>query len=64
MAAAEVLRIGDSQRQSARTGLSREKLRMADTSGIDRTDQMPFQFLLSYDVSKTHSFLSFHYGSH
>lgn len=54
VAAAEVLHVSHRERQRTGTGLTRKQLGMADPTGVDRLGQMPFEFLLSYDVCKPH----------
>lgn len=54
VAAAEVLYVSHGERQGTGAGLSRKQLGMADPAGIDRLGQMPFEFLLSYDIRKSH----------
>ena len=53
--AVDVLRIRDGQRQRAVTFVPEQHLRVADAVLFDGANQVPFDVVLSYDVSESHT---------
>ena len=53
--AVDILRVRDGQRKRTVAFTSQKHLRMADTVLIDRTNQMPLDIVLPYDICKSHT---------